>query len=374
MIDCTTSGPWMRCTRPASFIAGVALVVITIIIPYGVFTRYVLNSASSWPEPMAILLMIWLSFLSAVVCYREHLHIARRHAAERADGRAARAARRLHRGLHAGDQPVPALVRHQARARRPGTRRIAEFPAASRSASPICRCRSAARSRRCSSSSASSKATGSRRRRPRTTLAHGTISTRIGRAAESDRHGRTRSHRQLHRALPDRHAGRLRARPRRHRRPHSGWAFRWRPSRSRPPTAWTTSRCSRSRSSSSPAPSWAKAAWPSASSISPRCSSASSAAGWRWSTCSPRPCSAAISGSSVADTASIGSVMIPQMIKAGYPRLFAVNVTDLGLAAAAADPALAQHGDLLAGGRRHRLGRASLHRRHHSGPAARRCR
>ena len=34
-----------------------------------------------------------------------------------------------------------------------------------------------------------------------------------------------------------------------------------------------------------------------------------------------------LSGSSVADTASIGSVMIPQMIKSGYPRLFAVNVT-----------------------------------------------
>ena len=57
-------------------VAGVALVVITAIIPYGVFTRYVLNSASSWPEPLAILLMIWLSFLSAVICYREHLHIA----------------------------------------------------------------------------------------------------------------------------------------------------------------------------------------------------------------------------------------------------------------------------------------------------------
>jgi tripartite ATP-independent transporter DctM subunit len=37
-----------------------------------------------------------------------------------------------------------------------------------------------------------------------------------------------------------------------------------------------------------------------------------------------------ISGSSVADTASIGSVVIPQMIKAGYPRLFAVNVTISG--------------------------------------------
>jgi len=62
--------------RICLFGAGLALVVITIIIPYGVFTRFVLNSASSWPEPLAILLMIWLSFLSAVICYREHLHIA----------------------------------------------------------------------------------------------------------------------------------------------------------------------------------------------------------------------------------------------------------------------------------------------------------
>lgn len=38
----------------------------------------------------------------------------------------------------------------------------------------------------------------------------------------------------------------------------------------------------------------------------------------------------AISGSSVADTASIGSVMIPQMVKNGFPRLFAVNVTVAG--------------------------------------------
>ena len=57
------------------FIAGVCLVVIVIIVPYGVFTRFVLNSASSWPEPLAILLMIVLSFTSAVVCYREFLHI-----------------------------------------------------------------------------------------------------------------------------------------------------------------------------------------------------------------------------------------------------------------------------------------------------------
>jgi TRAP-type C4-dicarboxylate transport system permease small subunit len=61
--------------RACLLIAGVCIVVITIIIPYGVFCRYVLNSAASWPEPMAVLLMIVLSFLSAVVCYRENLHI-----------------------------------------------------------------------------------------------------------------------------------------------------------------------------------------------------------------------------------------------------------------------------------------------------------
>jgi tripartite ATP-independent transporter DctM subunit len=37
-----------------------------------------------------------------------------------------------------------------------------------------------------------------------------------------------------------------------------------------------------------------------------------------------------ISGSSIADTAAIGTVMIPQMVKNGYPRLFAVNVTIAG--------------------------------------------
>jgi len=37
-------------------IAGVALVLISAVIPWGVFTRYVMNSAASWPEPTAVLL------------------------------------------------------------------------------------------------------------------------------------------------------------------------------------------------------------------------------------------------------------------------------------------------------------------------------
>ncbi|HEU4367585.1 MAG TPA: TRAP transporter large permease [Methylomirabilota bacterium] len=38
----------------------------------------------------------------------------------------------------------------------------------------------------------------------------------------------------------------------------------------------------------------------------------------------------AISGSSVADTSAIGSVMIPQMVRQGYPRVFSTNITICG--------------------------------------------
>jgi TRAP-type C4-dicarboxylate transport system permease small subunit len=61
--------------RACMLVAGACLVIITLIIPWGVFTRYALNSASSWPEPLAVLLMIWFSFLAAAICYRENLHI-----------------------------------------------------------------------------------------------------------------------------------------------------------------------------------------------------------------------------------------------------------------------------------------------------------
>ena len=47
----------------------------TAIIPYAVFTRYVLNSAASWPEPTAILLTIVLTFIGAAAGYRLNLHM-----------------------------------------------------------------------------------------------------------------------------------------------------------------------------------------------------------------------------------------------------------------------------------------------------------
>lgn len=62
--------------RLCLILSAICLVVMTLIIPWGVFTRYVLNRGSEWPEPMAILLMIVFAFFAACVCYRDGLHIA----------------------------------------------------------------------------------------------------------------------------------------------------------------------------------------------------------------------------------------------------------------------------------------------------------
>ncbi len=58
-----------------SVIAGVSMVLISAIIPYSVYTRYILNQAASWPEPAAILLTIVLTFFGAAACYRDSLHM-----------------------------------------------------------------------------------------------------------------------------------------------------------------------------------------------------------------------------------------------------------------------------------------------------------
>src|SRR5689334_25273723 len=57
-------------------IAGIAMVVITVIIPYGVFMRYAANAAASWPEPAGVLMMIVFSFIGGAAAYRANAHIA----------------------------------------------------------------------------------------------------------------------------------------------------------------------------------------------------------------------------------------------------------------------------------------------------------
>ena len=57
-------------------LSGTALVAITLIIPAGVFMRYVMNNPLSWPEPAAVVMMVMFSFIGGAAIYRANVHIA----------------------------------------------------------------------------------------------------------------------------------------------------------------------------------------------------------------------------------------------------------------------------------------------------------
>jgi TRAP-type C4-dicarboxylate transport system permease small subunit len=57
-------------------IAAIGIAVQSVIIAWGVFTRYVLGVGSFWPEPIAIFLAIQVTFYGAAAVYRANAHIA----------------------------------------------------------------------------------------------------------------------------------------------------------------------------------------------------------------------------------------------------------------------------------------------------------
>lgn len=56
--------------------AGLSIFLMSLIIPLGVFARYVLGFGAQWPEPIAILLMVIFTFVGAAAAYRAGAHIA----------------------------------------------------------------------------------------------------------------------------------------------------------------------------------------------------------------------------------------------------------------------------------------------------------
>ena len=58
------------------WLSGGSIFVMSIIIPWGIFARYVLGTGSQWPEPISILLMVVFTFLGAAAAYRAGAHIA----------------------------------------------------------------------------------------------------------------------------------------------------------------------------------------------------------------------------------------------------------------------------------------------------------
>lgn len=56
--------------------AGIAIALMSVIIPAGVVMRYVFGFGAQWPEPIAILLMVVFTFIGAAAAYRAGGHIA----------------------------------------------------------------------------------------------------------------------------------------------------------------------------------------------------------------------------------------------------------------------------------------------------------
>ncbi|MBU2328521.1 MAG: TRAP transporter small permease [Alphaproteobacteria bacterium] len=57
------------------YLAGTGLVLMTLIIGWQVFGRYVLNDTPSWSEPLSLQLMSWFILLGAAVGVRESVHL-----------------------------------------------------------------------------------------------------------------------------------------------------------------------------------------------------------------------------------------------------------------------------------------------------------
>ena len=57
------------------YVAGAGLVVMSVIVLWQVFVRFVLNWNNSWTELTAILIMSWFIFLGAAVGVRENYHL-----------------------------------------------------------------------------------------------------------------------------------------------------------------------------------------------------------------------------------------------------------------------------------------------------------
>ncbi|TWG63111.1 MULTISPECIES: TRAP transporter small permease [unclassified Aminobacter] len=75
-IEQNTAAPLLtKVNTLALYLAGFGLVVMTGMVAWQVFCRYVLNDSPSWTEPGAVMLMSWFIFLGAAVGVRENNHL-----------------------------------------------------------------------------------------------------------------------------------------------------------------------------------------------------------------------------------------------------------------------------------------------------------
>ena len=62
-------------SRTALWVSGLGMLVMTFIVAWQIFGRYVLNDSPSWTEPAALLLMSWFILLGSAVGVRDSSHM-----------------------------------------------------------------------------------------------------------------------------------------------------------------------------------------------------------------------------------------------------------------------------------------------------------
>ena len=66
---------WLGVVRGLEVLAAALFAVLTAVVLWGVFSRYVLGAQSTWTDELARYLLVWVSLLGAAIMYREHGHL-----------------------------------------------------------------------------------------------------------------------------------------------------------------------------------------------------------------------------------------------------------------------------------------------------------
>jgi len=66
---------WTAIVRGLETLTIVLFSVLTLVVLWGVFSRYVMGAQSTWTDELARYLLVWVSLLGAALMFREHGHL-----------------------------------------------------------------------------------------------------------------------------------------------------------------------------------------------------------------------------------------------------------------------------------------------------------
>jgi TRAP-type C4-dicarboxylate transport system permease small subunit len=70
-----SKGVWALLVRALEWVTIGLFTVLTLVVLWGVFSRYVLGEQGRWTEELAIYLLVWVSLLGAALVFRERGHL-----------------------------------------------------------------------------------------------------------------------------------------------------------------------------------------------------------------------------------------------------------------------------------------------------------